>query len=80
MENFIRSATCPDPLSQRIPLTYNDFIDKIDQRVRILSGPFEGIEGEVKRINRHRIVVALIRQTRTALGITHVPPENLEFL
>jgi len=80
MENFIHSATCPDPLSQRIPLTYNDFIDKVDRRVRIVTGPFEGVEGEVKRINRHRIVVALIRETKTAIGITHVSPEMLEFI
>ena len=80
MENFISAATCLDPLAQRIPLTYSDFIDKQDRRVRILSGPFAGIEGEVKRIQRNRIVVALIREARVALGITHIAPENLLLL
>lgn len=80
MENFISAATCLDPLSQRIPLTYTDFIDKQDRRVRILSGPFAGIEGEVKRIQRNRIVVALIREAKVALGITHIAPENLILL
>ncbi len=80
MENFMSASLRPDPLSQRIPLTYNDFIDKRDRKVRILDGPFAGIVGEVKRIQRHRIVVALIRGANVALGITHVPPESLEIL
>ncbi len=80
MENFMSASLRPDPLSQRIPLTYNDFIDKQDRRVRILEGPFAGIVGEVKRIQRHRIVVALIRGANVAVGITHVPPESLELL
>ena len=80
MQNFRDAATRPDPASQRIPLTYNDFIDKQGQSVRIVDGPFAGIEGEIKRIARNRIVVALLRDARIAIGITHVPPENLVFL
>lgn len=80
MENFIEASNRPDPLSQRIPLTYNEFIDKEGRAVRILSGPFTGVEGEIKRIGRHKIVVALIRDARVAVGITHVPPEHLEFI
>ena len=80
MENFIDAAQRPDPLLQRIPLTYNEFIDKVGRAVRIVSGPFAGIEGEIKRIGRHRIVVALLRDARVAVGITHVPPENLVIL
>lgn len=80
MENFIDAATRPDPESQRIPLTYNEFIHKEGKSVRILSGPFAGIEGEIKRIARHRIVVALLRDAKIAIGITHIPPENLEFI
>ena len=80
MENFIDAANRPDPLSQRIPLTYNHFIDKEGLAVKIVNGPFTGVEGEIKRINRHRIVVTLLRDARVAVGITHVPPEYLEFL
>lgn len=80
MENFKDAATRPDPESQRIPLTYNEFIHKEGQLVRIVSGPFTGIEGEIKRVGRHRIVVALLREAKVAVGITHVPPENLIFL
>lgn len=80
MENFIKAATCEDPMEQRIQLTYTDFIDKIDKKVEILHGPFKGIKGEVKRIGRHRIVVALLRDEKVAVGITHVPPSSLRLL
>jgi hypothetical protein len=45
-----------------------------------MQGPFMGVEGEVKRIGRHRIVVALLREAQVAVGITHIPPAALEFL
>ncbi len=80
MQAFIDSATRPDPYNQRIPLTYSDFIDKQDRRVRILCGPFAGVEGEVKRIGHRRIVVSLLRDTQTAIGICNVAPEHLQLL
>ena len=80
MENFMDAAMRPDPQNQRIPLTYNDFIDKQGKAVRIINGPFAGIEGEIKRVARHRIVVTLLREARIAIGLTHIPPENLEYL
>jgi transcription antitermination factor NusG len=80
MQNFIDAETRLDPNAQRIPLTYSDFIDKQDRRVRILRGPFTGIEGEVKRIQGHRIVVVLLRATHDAIGITHIAPKDLELL
>ena len=80
MNDFRDAATRPDPDHQRIILTYKDFLDRPHQKVRILSGPFEGIKGEVVRINRHRIFVALIREAKVAVGITHTPPSNLEIL
>jgi hypothetical protein len=80
MENFIKAATCPDPDSQRIPLTYNEFIDREGKKVKIMKGPFTGVEGEIKRVCRHRIVVALLRDVKIAVGITHIPPEDLIFV
>ena len=80
MNDFRDAATRPDPDQQRINLTYQDFLDRPHQKVRILSGPFEGLKGEVVRINRHRIFVALIREAKVAVGITHTPPSNLEIL
>ena len=80
MQNFIKAAALSDPNNQRIPLSYSDFLDKVGQRVRILRGPFCGIEGEIKRIRRNRIVVVLLREARLAIGITHTPPEDLQLL
>ena len=80
MQNFIKAADLSDPHKQRIPLTYSDFLDKVGQRVRILRGPFCGIEGEIKRIQRNRIVVVLLREARLAIGITQTPPADLEIL
>jgi hypothetical protein len=80
MENFIKAETLPDPYQQRIALTWTDFLGQEHRRVRIMQGPFMGVEGEVKRIGRHRIVVALLREAQVAVGITHIPPAALEFL
>ena len=80
MLNFIKAADRSDPYRQRIQLTYSDFLDKVGQRVRILRGPFCGIEGEVKRIRRNRIVVVLLREAKLAIGITQTPPEDLQLL
>ena len=80
MENFIKAETLPDPYQQRIALTWSDFLGQEHRRVRIMQGPFMGVEGEVKRIGHHRIVVALLREAQVAVGITHVSPAALEFL
>lgn len=80
MENFIKAETLPDPYQQRIALTWSDFLGQEHRRVRIMQGPFMGIEGEVKRIGHHRIVVALLREAQVAVGITHVSPAALEFI
>lgn len=80
MENFIKAETLPDPYQQRIALTWSDFLGQEHRRVRIMQGPFMGVEGEVKRIGHHRIVVALLREAQVAVGITHVSPAALEFI
>ncbi len=80
MENFIKAETLPDPYQQRVSLTYTDFIHKEHRKVRIIRGSFLGIEGEIKRIGRHKIVVILIRETHMAIGITHIAPNDLEFI
>ncbi len=80
MENFIKAETLPDPYQQRIALTWSDFLGQEHRRVRIMQGPFMGVEGEVKRIGHHRIVVALLREAQVAVGITHIPPAALEFI
>lgn len=80
MNNFLEATGNRDPHKQLVPVRYTDFIDKQDRRVRITSGPFKNVEGEIKRIQGNRIVVALIREANVAIGITHVSPDALEFL
>ena len=80
MTNFLEATGNPDPQKQLVTVKYTDFINKQDQRVRITSGPFKNVEGEIKRIQGHRIVVALIREANVAIGITHVSPDSLELL
>ena len=78
MEMFRDAATRPDPKEQRKVLTWNELLERPHRKVRILSGPFEGIEGELVRIKGNRIVVSLISEAKVAVGILYQPPENLE--
>ncbi len=80
MANFLEATRNADPQKQLVAVQYTDFIDKQDRRVRITSGPFKNVEGEIKRIQGHRIVVTLIRDANVAIGITHVSPDCLELL
>ena len=60
MEQFMRAMSVDDELGQRSFLPYTDFLGREGQRIRFLRGPFQGIEGTIKRIrsNRH-LVIAL---------------------
>ena len=80
MNNFILANTLPDPYNQRISLEYSDFLAQRGKHVRILRGPFCGVEGEVKRIHRNKIVVALLREAKIAVGLTHIDPNDLELI
>lgn len=80
MKNFIDAETREDPNGQRIKLTYTDFLKKEGRKVRIIQGPFNGIMGVVKRVQGHRIIIVPIHEAKIAVGITHVAPEQLEFL
>ena len=80
MDNFRDAATRPDPKAQRKVLTWNELLEQPHRKVRILSGPFEGIEGELVRIKGHRIVVSLLSEAKVAVGIMYQSPENLEVL
>ena len=80
MQKFIDAELREDPMRQRIPLTVGEYLAKPGRPVRICRGPFAGIEGEIKTIKSHRIVVVKIAELGLANGITHVPKEDLEFL
>jgi len=57
MHNFIRAMEVNDPDHQRSFVPYTDFLGKEGRTVRFVAGPFEGIEGTIKRVNKNRSVV-----------------------
>ena len=79
MEQFMRAMGIDDELGQRRFLPYTDFLGREGQRVRFLRGPFQGIEGTIKRINRNRhLVIAL--PPIGALAITITSSSDLELI
>ena len=80
MEEFRDAATRPDPKAQRRVLSWNELLERPHRKVRIISGPFEGVRGELVRISGNRIVVSLLSSAKVAVGIMYQPPENLELL
>ena len=73
MQQFIQAMSVEDPAGQRTYLTYSEFLGREGQRVRFLRGPFQGIEGTVKRIrnNRH-LVIALPHVGALAISIPSI--------
>ena len=79
MEQFMRAMGVDDELGQRRFLPYTDFLGREGQRIRFLRGPFQGIEGTIKRINRNRhLVIAL--PPIGALAITITSSSDLELI
>ena len=79
MEQFMRAMGVDDELGQRRFLPYTDFLGREGQRVRFLRGPFQGIEGTIKRINRNRHLVIAIPPIG-ALAITITSSSDLELI
>ena len=69
MNNFIRATQY---------LEYTDFIDKEGKKVKIIDGDFAGVEGEIKRIRKDRVVVVCIRGI--AAVALQIPFNQLEFI
>lgn len=57
MDNFIRVCTAGTDIEY---LRYDPFLDKPGQRVRIIEGPFAGVEGIVKRIRKNKQIVVVL--------------------
>ena len=57
MEQFMRAMGVDDAFGQRSFIPYTDFLGKEGRTVRFVAGPFEGIEGTIKRVNKNRSVV-----------------------
>jgi len=79
MEQFMRAMGVDDALGQRSFLPYTDFLGREGQRIRFLRGPFEGIEGTIKRINKNRHLVITLPYIG-ALAITIPTSRDIELL
>lgn len=80
MMQFIQTETLPDPNKQRVQLDYKAYIDKAGRRVKIIRGPFLGVEGEVKHIRGNRVIVVKLKELGLAVGIAYVKPEDMKFI
>ena len=70
MENFMRVASKTD--DSVMFLDENSIIGKEGMRVRIMGGPFEGVEGVIRRVKRCKRVVVGIEGVMS-VAIAYVP-------
>ena len=77
MDNFIRVASVQD--DSVIFLNIDDNLKRMGTRVKILEGPFAGVEGVVKRISKNKHVVVHV-EGLAAVAITFVPPRFLSVI
>ena len=77
MTNFMRVTREANEHVQWLQLT--DFLMKEGHAVRITAGTFAGVEAQVKRIHKNRVVVVMLKGI-AAVAVTHVPPAYLEFI
>jgi len=75
MENFLLVARKEDD-SIRF-LDYDSLMGRQGKPVRVIEGPFAGVEGTIVRIQRNKRVVVKIDGV-AAVAITFVPPSFLE--
>ena len=77
MDNFMKVSRVPD--EKVFYLEPNDFVTSpAGRRVTITSGPFAGVEGVIKRIQRNKHVVVQLDNI-IAAAITYVPAEYLVY-
>ena len=79
MEQFMRAMSVDDELGQRSFLPYTDFLGREGQRIRFLRGPFQGIEGTIKRIRSNRHLVIALPHVGV-LVITIPSSRDIEFI
>ncbi|MBR1682026.1 MAG: hypothetical protein IJ700_01475 [Bacteroidaceae bacterium] len=80
MNQFIQAEVLPDPYKQRVNVDYRKYIDLAGRRVKIIRGPFAGIEGEIKHIGGHRIIVVKLQNLGLATGIAYVKQQDMVLL
>ena len=77
MDDFIRVATAAE--ENVMFLDQSEFLNRESVHVRIIGGPFAGVEGVVKRIKKNKRVVVSITDI-AAVAITYVPTRWLEII
>ena len=50
---------------------------KVGEKVKVIGGPFEGVEGIITRIKKHKRILIRIEGV-AAVATTHIPPEFLQ--
>ena len=79
MDNLIRASRVDDPQGLRSytdrPLSVTD----LDRRIKFTSGPFQGIEGIIKRIDGNRAMVIPVAEG-ISMKITITRTSDIEFL
>lgn len=75
MQNFIRVASAED--DSVMFLDRSDYPLSAGRHVRVLEGPFSGVEGVIRRIQNNRKVVVQITGV-AAVAITYLPMRCLE--
>lgn len=74
MANFMRVASVED--DRVMYLANQDFSHKIGRRVRVLEGPFEGVEGTIYRVKKDRRVVVTLDHV-CSVAIAYINPSCL---
>ena len=77
MENFMKPASVQDDSVKF--LENGSYLDCAGRSVVITAGPFEGVEGVIKRIHKNKYVVVQIKHV-AALAINSVPSAFLRYL
>lgn len=74
MANFQRVASVEDDSVMFLGNT--DFSQKIGHKVKVIFGPFEGVEGKVCRVKKDRRVVVTLDGV-CSVAIAHISPDHL---
>ena len=73
MNQFMKAMGVEDTEGRRTYLHYSDYLGREGQRVRFIRGPFEGIEGTIKRIkNNRQMVISLPHVGALAISIPSI--------
>ncbi len=75
MENFMRAVSVDD--SRIMFLGNQDFSKKIGRPVRVVDGPFKGVEGIVCRVKKDRRVIVYLKDILT-VALSCISPDLLE--